>query len=213
MLSCKETDCNRKVLAREMCPTHYSYWRRSSVLYEHTCTACGAAYTKNRKDSGVCSMRCRQDLATIGKAKARATCTDIVKYRSPRVWVGHTVEPRNGSPLVAGRCAYCPAYFVGHGGSVYCSSRCKMNAKVKRRYDTLGEFKVTDSARHSIYMRDGYMCKLCNEPIDLSLHFNDPMSATLDHIIPQSWTLIPDHSPANLRTAHRRCNSVRGAGA
>lgn len=88
-----------------------------------------------------------------------------------------------------------------------------MNAKVKRRYDTLGEFKVTDTVRHSIYKRDKHTCKLCHKPVDLSLHYNDPMSATLDHIVPQSWTLIPDHSVKNLRTAHRRCNSVRGAGA
>jgi hypothetical protein len=38
----------------------------------------------------------------------------------------------------------------------------------------------------------------------------DDWAPSLDHIEPQSWALIPDHSPANLRLAHRWCNSVRG---
>jgi hypothetical protein len=37
-------------------------------------------------------------------------------------------------------------------------------------------------------------------------------AASLDHIIPQSMQLIPDHSPSNLRLVHRWCNSARGDG-
>lgn len=210
MLSCKETDCNRNVLARSMCPTHYSYWRRASVLYDLVCKVCSSPYRKNRNDSQVCSERCKQTLATTARAQAQAKATDIVKHLRPRVWIGHTVTPRRGSAMVAGQCAYCPTYFIGHAGSAYCSSKCKLNAKMKRKFDTRGEFKVTDIVRHAIYKRDHYTCKLCHDPIDLTLHHNDPMSATLDHIVPQSWTLIPDHRPQNLRTAHRRCNSARG---
>jgi len=36
------------------------------------------------------------------------------------------------------------------------------------------------------------------------------MSATLDHLVPQSLAITPDHSANNLRIAHRRCNSARG---
>jgi 5-methylcytosine-specific restriction endonuclease McrA len=46
--------------------------------------------------------------------------------------------------------------------------------------------------------------------VDITLHYFHPLSATLDHIIPQSHMLIPDHSDRNLRLAHRSCNSARG---
>lgn len=67
--------------------------------------------------------------------------------------------------------------------------------------------------RLAIYERDGWVCQLCMEPTDRDLMSTDPRNdwaPSLDHIEPQSHALIPDHSPANLRLAHRWCNSVRG---
>lgn len=48
--------------------------------------------------------------------------------------------------------------------------------------------------------------------VDPGLHWQDDWAASLDHIVPQSATDAPDHSPANLRLAHRWCNLVRGDG-
>lgn len=62
----------------------------------------------------------------------------------------------------------------------------------------------------AIYERDGWTCQLCMEPVDPALPPGDVWSATLDHIVPQSHMLIPDHSDDNLRLAHLWCNSVRG---
>lgn len=41
------------------------------------------------------------------------------------------------------------------------------------------------------------------------LKFPEPMSASVDHIIPQSATAEPDHSPSNLRLVHVGCNARR----
>jgi len=46
-------------------------------------------------------------------------------------------------------------------------------------------------------------------PVDAALPPNDRWAATLDHIECQSWALMADHSEANLRLAHRMCNSIR----
>lgn len=54
------------------------------------------------------------------------------------------------------------------------------------------------------------VCHLCREPIDMALPRTHPMSWTLDHVVPLSLGGNPE-SLANLRPAHRRCNSRKGA--
>jgi 5-methylcytosine-specific restriction endonuclease McrA len=65
--------------------------------------------------------------------------------------------------------------------------------------------------RRAVYERDNWTCQICGEPVDITAHFNSDRYPSLDHIIPRSAQLIPDHSPTNLRTACRLCNSKRGA--
>jgi 5-methylcytosine-specific restriction endonuclease McrA len=208
IVPCKETDCHRKVQARGMCTTHYSYWQRATKgrtdkVHTKACAFCSGTFTTTTKRVLFCSLVCAQ------RDRHHKT-TDLVKRLRPKVWLGSALSPRNGAAMVAGQCAYCPTYFIGLPGARYCSERCNTNASWKRRYDRRGEFKVTDRIRLAIYERDAYTCQICSEPVDTTLHYHDRMSATLDHIIPQSWMLIPDHSEANLRLAHRGCNSARG---
>lgn len=210
ILACIEEGCDRKVLARKMCSTHYSYWHRASKgradkAHEKDCTHCGTPFKTTTRKTQYCSLSCAQ--------RARAgysTSTVVALYAKARTFHGHVLQPRKGTPLVMGQCAYCPKSFVGYGGSVYCSTDCSNRASWKRLYDKRGEFKVTDKVRSAIYERDSYTCQLCSESVDASLHYTDVMSATLDHIIPQSLMAAPDHTPGNLRMAHRICNSVRG---
>lgn len=53
------------------------------------------------------------------------------------------------------------------------------------------------------------VCWWCRKPIDLGLPARHGDSWTLDHIIPLSKGGAPE-DPANLRPAHRSCNSRRG---
>lgn len=66
-----------------------------------------------------------------------------------------------------------------------------------------------------IYRRDGFICQLCGQPVDISLPHTDPMSATLDHIHPLSlkigWIKSPGHVPSNVQLAHWKCNIDKGA--
>lgn len=52
------------------------------------------------------------------------------------------------------------------------------------------------------------VCWLCGHPIDLALPATDPWSFTADHVAPRSAGGAA--SLANVRPAHRRCNSRRG---
>lgn len=114
--------------------------------------------------------------------------------------------------FTAGGCDWCGDYFVAAGAKArFCSPKCKTQESFQRR-SAGGTFKISAKRRKEIYERDGWMCKLCSHPVDKSLPYTDIWSATLDHIIPQALQLVPDHSSANLRLAHRWCNSARGDG-
>ena len=64
----------------------------------------------------------------------------------------------------------------------------------------------------AIYERDGWLCQLCGEPVDIDADLQrDDAAPSLDHIIPRSLQTVPDHSDDNLRLAHRGCNARRGA--
>lgn len=69
---------------------------------------------------------------------------------------------------------------------------------------------IAPRLRHEIYERDDWTCKICHNAVDMDADRNSNYAPSLDHIVPQSHMLIPDHSPSNLRTAHRLCNSRRG---
>lgn len=57
--------------------------------------------------------------------------------------------------------------------------------------------------------RDGSVCSICEEPVDLTLRRPDPMSPSVDHYVPRArgGTDIE----ANLRLAHIVCNVRKGA--
>lgn len=52
------------------------------------------------------------------------------------------------------------------------------------------------------------VCGICGKPVDKSLKFPDPMSATVDHIIPLSKNGDPTDLD-NLQLAHRYCNRMK----
>lgn len=55
-----------------------------------------------------------------------------------------------------------------------------------------------------IYERDGWICGICTEPVDRDLAWPDPMSVSLDHIIPVSRG--GRHSRDNAQCSHLTCN-------
>lgn len=56
--------------------------------------------------------------------------------------------------------------------------------------------------------RDSWFCGLCKLPVDATLAYPDPMSKSLDHIVPLSKGGA--HDPSNAQLAHLRCNVSKG---
>lgn len=56
------------------------------------------------------------------------------------------------------------------------------------------------------------VCSLCGGRIDLALPWRNPMSGTVDHVLPLMDYPHLALERSNLRPAHRRCNTSKGAG-
>lgn len=215
--TCSTPGCGRKHQARGLCSACYSrVHQRGTVTVP--CSTCGTLVEKlryaHKARRPVCSYACRNVL------RNGYPSTDGKELVGPVRFVKSTIAPtvavkstRQG--FSAGRCEWCDDGFIQDlriTGILarYCSGRCRKQATKTRHRLASGRFSIARRERLAIYERDGWTCQICMEPVDPDTPSGDLWSATLDHIIPQSRSLIPDHSPENLRLAHLWCNSVRG---
>lgn len=77
----------------------------------------------------------------------------------------------------------------------------------KRRAQKRGT-QVEDIRPIDIYERDIWLCGLCVTPVDPDCAWPDPMSPSLDHIIPLSKG--GTHIHENVQLAHLTCNVSKG---
>ena len=171
-----------------------------------TCQLCGKDFeTRAGSPTRFCSVSCSKtkvrsrELVHVGPRVVIAPPVPVTVVSAPKWW----------AVIVQGPCAWCGESFTATGSTTrYCSRRCSRSAAKRRQ----GRFLIPPRIRRAIYERDNWTCQLCFDPIDREAHYLDDWAPSLDHVTPQSHMLIPDHSPSNLRTAHRWCNAVRGDG-
>lgn len=91
----------------------------------------------------------------------------------------------------------------------WCSLRCARRTYARRREGRTRAAWVEEVHLAQLAERDGWNCGICGRKVDRSLAHPDPMSASLDHIVPLAAGGL--HERANAQLAHLRCNSVKGA--
>lgn len=88
----------------------------------------------------------------------------------------------------------------------------KRRAAWKARYAlTRGAADAESFDYREVYERDGWVCGICQKPVDSELRWPDPMSVSLDHVVPVSRG--GRHSRDNAQCAHLCCNVSKGAAA
>ena len=109
------------------------------------------------------------------------------------------------------RCIECRAAVASQARRFRKRYKDRTGIEYRSLFPDTNRWWINPIQRNAIYVRDNWVCQICRKPVDRTLdHATDPMGATLDHITPQSLSDEPDHSPSNLRLAHRVCNSARG---
>jgi hypothetical protein len=58
-----------------------------------------------------------------------------------------------------------------------------------------------------IFNRDGWKCGICGKPVDPAVAYPDPMSVSLDHVVPIAKG--GPHVASNLQCSHMGCNSSK----
>ena len=135
-------------------------------------------------------------------------CSDLCKEFDQRIT--HPAKRH-----ILRKCPGCkqPKQFSG----TYCSTDCyqqsdhgkliRRQAKHRRRA-RMHNAQVEEVDPLIIAKRDKYKCHICRKRVDMNLDWQDRYSPTMDHLIPIS--LGGDHTYANIRLAHRTCNSSKG---
>jgi hypothetical protein len=89
----------------------------------------------------------------------------------------------------------------------YCSNTCQAEYEYGAERGTRVRGYIPDTVRFSIYLRDGWVCRLCDEPVDRFAVHPKSLAPTIDHVIPVSRDGTDDEY--NLRLAHSSCNTRR----
>lgn len=157
-----------------------------------TCIECDSAFTARRADARFCSkrcynawldknnpLRCTADGCDAG-VRAKGLC--VVHWRREQRALGREKLP------------------------VWNEQR-KANYQ-KRRAQKL-QLPADNIRPLDVYERDAWVCGICSDPVDNTLAWPDPMSPSLDHILPLS--LGGHHVLENVQLAHLTCNVSKGA--
>lgn len=179
------------------------------------CAFCGQVFTPTRRHSARwCSDVCRSGWRTWGGPRIPfLTCRECGAIFKPN---------RADRELCSERCKTA--------GTKRRRGREKINAEQRARRARSPERRVwTDAARDAYHRRrarrraastgrpvlrseiaerDEWTCHICEE-VDPGLEWPDPMSASLDHVVPLAAGGI--HDPENVRLAHLACNTAKGA--
>lgn len=77
----------------------------------------------------------------------------------------------------------------------------------KRRARKISNGPIDDFTNLEIFERDEWKCGICGGRVDKDLKWPDPMSPSLDHIVPLSKD--GTHTKANVQCSHLRCNESK----
>lgn len=228
---CTVEGCDRPHEARGWCAMHYRRAARaglfpSSEREAKVCEGCGRSYTTSRTNGRVCSESCRWAIdpryrrseplpwrpcaACALPILTGEACSRSCRHELRRRAAEHEV-PSSGSLWIAGYCRRCACSFVSlQWGVRSCSSRCRRRHEKQHRRARSRGVEVEEVNARDVLERDGWICYLCDDPIDRTAQVPEPLAPTIDHVIPHA--LRGPHVMANVRAAHFICNVWKGAG-
>lgn len=166
---------------------------RVKRLHEKSCEICGTVFVTGRKASVACSPDCQRE--RIRRYQKIAWQQRLESRPETKSWIcrwcgGEIVVPYS---LTGNR--------VYHDECRAQATRAKNRKKSVKRQGA----KTQETILHEVIAeRDGFICHLCNEPVDMSLSRRSHFGATLDHVIPISKGGLD--TEANVKLAHWICN-------
>jgi hypothetical protein len=203
-LSCKRSHAPGGAPSRQLLAIRES--RKPAKATERVCRVCSAIFV-----SKGARRRCPGCQAGGFIRSAVCTCGSTFLAGAGKIFCSRACGAKVGSCDHCGRDFSAPKF----GTSRRCVDCRDGIAAIRARRKKLVRMKAARIPSRVLSIRqlgdrDGWTCHICRAEVDPGARFPDPMSPTRDHLIP----VVDggDDTPENLRLAHLRCNSRRGAG-
>lgn len=179
------------------------YYPRSTVSFP-TCDHCGemwAARRARRIDTYCPKPECRK---AFNRIRMRDLNLKVKAQTGVSLW-----QRRRADPVIREKRRNSDrASYERTGGRRGSKAETYRSADARRRArKTSAEVEVFTNAE--IFARDRWRCGVCGRKVDARKTYPDPMSPSLDHVVPLAEG--GPHSRANVRLAHLGCNVRRGA--
>lgn len=174
--------------------------RRAAVASAYatpiSCARCGAKFSIRALGQRYCGDICM-----------RAEASSRVKARANK---GKTVRPKRPSTRSHNvHCQHCGTEFRTSANGKFCSVACRSReTRARRRAWKLG-VRWEPIGLSTLSRRDGGLCHICNKPVLWTAKAPDPLSPSIDHVVPLSRG--GSHTMGNTALAHFRCNYLKGA--
>lgn len=200
IVTCKVIDCGRPVAVKkwQLCGRDYQFAYKAGTLGSSDsslltamrlweCVMCGEA-VESRRSQKYCSRSCENKWArTVGSKPC-------------------TVEGCDRPLVAAGLCS--PHYkrkARAEGREVQQPWNDRRRANWQERYALKrGAVGSETLVAADVFERDRWVCGICGERIDSAVSYPDPLSVSLDHIVPLSKG--GGHVLANVQASHLVCN-------
>ena len=206
-------------------------------MHDLQCDRCGEKFQSKNSGRKYCSTNCQNSAREYKSRKTGPTCAGcgVRMYRGKGVLPqGQAtcqkcrksglgpIPDKHGTVRyfnLGCRCEFCAAakreanmaykarVKAEHGVNPSTLYRRRYRERTGVRYRMAPSDWIDPKLRVEIYERDGWVCHLCDDPVDRVADFNDDLAPSLDHLKPRSKGGSDD--PDNLATAHRLCNSRR----
>lgn len=158
------------------------------------CAFCGKEFVPRRRDQIYCSNENAAPYCAIKAYQARKKAGEPLRQ----------VEQQK-------TCQECGTTFTAKKSNArWCSSQCRRRFTGREESRRRGPIRpdATPYTDREIFERDGWRCHLCGKKVDPAVSRRTPEGASIDHLIPLSEGGAD--TPANVATAHNRCNREKG---
>lgn len=210
--TCTEPGCDRAHRARGLCSMHWKQQHGTRKHYLIACDWCGTAHETPRENGRFCSISC------VRAMRSYEAGTMVCQLPQNHPAMPDRIPNRAKWPSVRvffTTCAICQKLFATPYTVSTCSKVCRATRvrharreEEHRRRARERDAFVAPVSRLAIFQRDRWRCHLCGKAVRKTAPAPHPLSPSLDHVIPLARG--GTHEPANVRTAHFLCNSIKG---